>query len=384
VSIGIGSLLPGREMGKLAGRLVISTVLLFWLFLPSHAAKRKLTEIPVNGPFQLALDSRDNLYVVEHYGHRILRIDNTMSSVTVVAGNGKECCFKEGAPARSSSVYSVESIAVDTKGNIYFGGLNARDGAFIRKVDGSTSTVSTVAGRPSPSTRITPEGVRLLQADVGDPKGIVITKSGSLIVSIDMSYLLAELAGGVAKRVAGRGQKGYSGDDGLASEATFDLPSFLTSDANGNLFVADYFNHRVRRIDAKTQVVTTVAGNGSTQSSGDNGPAIKAGVVYPFGIAVDSEGNLYVIENGAATIRRVESKTGVIHTIAGTGHQGFSGDGGQAINAEISPAAIALDSVGNLYFSDVGNNRIRKIDTHTGITSTVVGNGLPKRKVIIE
>jgi trimeric autotransporter adhesin len=371
-------------MGKVAGRLVISAGLFFWLFLPSNATNRKPTELAVNGPFQLAFDSEDNLYVVEHYGHRILRIDDSMSSVRVVAGNGKECCFRDGAPARSSSIYSVESMAVDSKGDIYFGGLNARDGAFIRKVDGSTNTISTVAGRPSPSTPITPEGVPLLQADVRDPKGMVITKSGNLIVSIDMSYLLAELAGGDAKRVAGRGQKGYSGDDGLAIDATFDLPSFLTSDANGNLFVADYFNHRIRRIDAKSHVVTTVAGNGSTQSSGDNGPAVEAGVRYPFGMAVDSEGNLYVIENGAGTIRRVDSKTGSIHTIAGTGRQGFSGDGGPATKAQIEPAALALDSLGNLYFSDVENNRIRKIDAHTGIISTVVGNGLPKRKIIIE
>src|SRR5271166_3882103 len=106
-------------MGKLAGRLVVYTGLLFWLFLPLNAAKRRMTEIAVNGPFQLAFDSQDNLYVVEHYGHRILRIDDSMSSVRVVAGNGKECCFRDGAPARSSSIYSVESMVVDSKGDIY-------------------------------------------------------------------------------------------------------------------------------------------------------------------------------------------------------------------------------------------------------------------------
>jgi sugar lactone lactonase YvrE len=268
-------------MGKVAGRFVVSAGLLFWLFIPSNAAKRKLTEIAVNGPFQFAFDARDNLYVVEHYGNRILRIDNSTSSVKVVAGNGKECCFKEGAPAQSSSIYSIDSIAVDSKGNVYFAGRNARDDAFVRKIDGSTGTASTVAGHPSTSIRITLEGVPVLQADVGDPKGLVVTKSGSLIVSVDMSYLVAELADGYAKRVAGLGQKGYSGDGGLALDADFDLPSFLTSDQNGNLFVADYFNNRVRRIDAKSQIVTTVAGNGSSKSSGDDGPAAEAGVRYP-------------------------------------------------------------------------------------------------------
>ncbi|MDR3412096.1 MAG: hypothetical protein P4L87_14330 [Formivibrio sp.] len=369
-------------MHRSLGRWLVVAVLAFFVLLPLIAAKRQLTEIAINGPFQLAFDSQGNLYVVEHYGRRIVKIDAAMSSIQVVAGNGKECCFHEGASARSTAIYDVDSMVVDSKGNVYFGGLNARDGAFIRKLDSATNRVSTVAGQPSPSRRITPEGVPLLQADVRDTKGMVVTKSGSLIVSVDESYLLAELTSD-AKRVAGRGLKGFSGDGGRAIDATFDLPSFLTVDANGNLFVADYFNHRIRRIDVNTQIVTTVAGNGSTQSSGDNGPAIAAGVVYPFGIAVDSEGNLYVIENGAGTIRRVDSKTGFIHIIAGTGHQGFSGDGGQATKAEIMPAAIALDSRGNLYFSDIGNNRIRKIDTHTGVISSVVGNGLPKRKITI-
>jgi len=366
-------------MHRSLGRWLVVAALPLSVLLPLIAAKRQLTEFAINGPFQLAFDSQNNLYVVEHYGRRILKIDAAMSSIKVVAGNGKECCFQEGASARSTSIYDVDSMAVDSKGNVYFGGLNAKDGAFIRKLDSATNRVSTVAGRPSPSRRITLEGVPLLHADVRDPKGMVVTKSGNLIVSVDESYLLAELTSD-AKRVAGRGLKGFSGDGGLAIDATFDSPSSLTVDANGNLFVADYFNHRIRRINVNTQIVTTVAGNGSTQSSGDNGPAIAAGVVYPFGIAVDSERNLYVIENGAGTIRRVDSKTGFIHTVAGTGHQGFSGDRGQATKAEIAPAAIALDSTGNLYFSDIGNNRIRKIYTHTGIISTVVGNGLPKRK----
>jgi hypothetical protein len=101
-------------------------------------------------------------------------------------------------------------------------------------------------------------------------------------------------------------------------------------------------------------------------------------------MAIDSAGNLCLIENGAATIRCVDGKTGLIHTIAGTGHNGFSGDGGPATKAEISPDALALDSLGNLYFSDVQNNRVRKIDVNTRIISTVVGNGLPRRKIVVE
>jgi hypothetical protein len=118
--------------------------------------------------------------------------------------------------------------------------------------------------------------------------------------------------------------------------------------------VADYFNHRIRKIDATSHVISTVAGNGSKISSGDGGKATEAGVRYPFDIAIDQNDDLFLIENGAGTIRKVDSKTGVITTIAGNGHSGFSGDGGPALKAEVSPAAIALDSKGNLYMSDAG------------------------------
>lgn len=364
--------------------LLLSAALLLALLLPSDAAKRKLTEIAINGPYQLAFDSKDNLYVAEDYGGRILRIDSSMSSVRVVAGNGKQCCFKDDASARRVSIGSLECIAVDDSGDIYFAGVNARDGAFIRKVDGATGVVHAVAGGPAARAKITVEGIPLLDADIRDPRGIVLTDSGRLIISVDGSYLLAELAGGKAVRVAGRDQKGFSGDGGLAINATFDLPSFLASDAKGDLFVADYFNHRIRRIDAKTGIITTIAGNGDARSYGDNGPATEAGVGYPFGIAVDSREDVYLIENGVGTIRVIDRETGFIHTVAGTGKWGFTGDGGPATEAEIAPAAIALDSAGDLYFSDNENNRIRKVDTHTGIISTVVGNGLPKRKIIIE
>jgi sugar lactone lactonase YvrE len=364
--------------------LVFAIVFALLAFVPSRATKRKLTEYAINGPYQLAFDSRNNLYVAEHYGHRILKIDLSKSSASVVAGNGKECCFKEGASARSVSMYDIESMVVDMRGDIYLGGVNAKDGAFIREIDSATGAVRTIAGGPTARTQITANGVPPLEADVRDLKGMVFTQSRSLIFSVDGSHLLAELSDGKAVRVAGRAEKGFSGDGGPATNAKFDLPGFLTGDAEGDIFIADYFNHRIRRIDAQTGIVTTVAGNGAARSSGDGGSALETGIAYPFGIAVDSQDNLYLIENGSGTIRRVDKKTGLIATIAGTGHRGFSGDGGQAMKAKIAPAAIALDSLGNLYFSDISNNRIRKVDMHRGIISTVVGNGLPTRKVIIE
>jgi sugar lactone lactonase YvrE len=371
-------------MCKFLGRWFIVRIALLLLLLPLIAARHKPTDVALNGPFQLAFDPQDNLYVAEHYGNRIVRIDSNMGSVVVVAGNGKECCFREGALARETSVYDVYSLAVDAKGNVYFGGRNARDDAFVRKIDGLTGRINTVAGKRWPAFGISAAGIPSLQADVSDPKGLIVTKSGSLFVSVDGSNQIAELTA-FAKTVAGNAsRKSFSGDGGLAINAAFDLPSSLAMDRKGNLFVADYFNHRIRRIDADTQVVTTVAGNGVATSSGDDGLATEASIQYPFGIAVDSEGNLYIIENGTGTVRCVESKTGLIRTVAGTGQPGFSGDGELATQARLDPAGIAVDSHDRVFISDISDNRIRTIDRQTGIITTVAGNGLPKRKTLIE
>jgi DNA-binding beta-propeller fold protein YncE len=158
----------------------------------------------------------------------------------------------------------------------------------------------------------------------------------------------------------------------------------MAIDPSGNVFVADYFNHRIRRIDGQTGIVTTVAGNGSGVSSGEGQAAIDAGVPYPYALAVDSLGNLFIIENGTFKVRKVDANSGIIRTVAGTGHDGFSGDGGLATDADMNPVGIALDRQGNLYISDMVHNRIRRVDGETGVISTVAGNGLPRRKSHIE
>jgi streptogramin lyase len=122
----------------------------------------------------------------------------------------------------------------------------------------------------------------------------------------------------------------------------------------------------------------------ATFSSGDGGPATAAGVRYPYAIAADSGGNVFIVENSGFTVRRVDSARGIIETVAGTGRDGFSGDGGPATRAEINPSAIAVDRNGNLYISDIEHNRVRLIDANTGTISTVAGNGLPHRKRVTE
>lgn len=246
---------------------------------------------------------------------------------------------------------------------------------------GNSGRIETLARGEFPRPAL---GVRPSEANLSDPKGIVVTPNGKVLVSADESHIIVEL-GGTVRLVAGiEGQKGFSGDGGPASLARFDLPGAMAIDTHGNIFVADYFNHRIRRVDGQTGIVTTFAGNGSAVSSGDDQAAIHAGVPYPYALAVDSHGNLFIIENGTFKVRRVDAKSGLIQTVAGTGHDGFSGDGGPATAADMNPVGLAVDQHGNLYISDMEHNRIRLVDAATGNISTVAGNGMPHRKSVIE
>jgi sugar lactone lactonase YvrE len=175
--------------------------------------------------------------------------------------------------------------------------------------------------------------------------------------------------------IAGNGHFGYSGDGGAATLAQVNGVSKAILDSAGNLYIADKANNRVRKVAASTGIITTFAGNGTAGYSGDNGPAIDA-EVSPAGLALDSAGNLYIADETNNVIREVAAATGVITTVAGNGTAGYSGDTGAATSAELSqPSAIAVDSIGNLYIADYANDRIRKVTASTGIISTFAGNG---------
>ena len=181
---------------------------------------------------------------------------------------------------------------------------------------------------------------------------------------------------GAIRAFAGTGQQGYAGDGGAATKATLNQPFHCSQDRQGNFYLADTFNQRIRKVAAGTGTISTVVGNGQKGYSGDGGSAIQATLNEPYGVLPDGDGNLFIVDRLNAAIRRVDAKTGIITTYAGNGQKGYSGDGGPAAQATMKePNAFDFDPQGNLYVADVADNRIRKIDRKTGTISTVCGTG---------
>jgi sugar lactone lactonase YvrE len=175
--------------------------------------------------------------------------------------------------------------------------------------------------------------------------------------------------------IAGTGLPGFNGDDRPAVEAHLNFPRGLAVDAEGNLYVADTFNHRVRKITPEGMILT-VAGTGRAGFSGDGDLAVRAELRFPLAVAVDVEGRLYIADAGNNRVRRVD-RDGVIVTIVGTGKRGFEGDGGPATAAALdTPAALAFDKEGHLLIADMGNHRIRRVDS-SGTITTLAGKGTP-------
>jgi streptogramin lyase len=181
---------------------------------------------------------------------------------------------------------------------------------------------------------------------------------------------------------AGSGRKGYGGDGGPAVDARLDQPFHCDLDAAGNLYVAEAGNHCVRRVDLKTGTITTVAGSGARGYGGDGGPATRATLNEPYAVAVDTNGDLYVVDRLNAVVRKVEGKTAVITTVAGNGKKGYGGDGGPAVDAMLrEPNDCCLDGKGGLLIADVADWRVRRLDVKAGTISTFAGTGKPAGKV---
>ncbi len=276
--------------------------------------------------------------------------------ITTIAGNHIAGYTGDGGPATAAELVDLYGIAFDYLGNTYI--ADSYDGV-IRKIN-TSGIISTVVPAYGPAY---------------DVLNIAVDATGDLYISYPDMDLVKKVSGGVSNIVAGGVGSGYTGDGGPATLAKMNSPQGLAVDVFGNLYIADVVNNVIRKVDAATGIISTIAGTGTAGFYlGEGGPATAAELYGPQYVAVDALGNVYV-NDGVARIRKIVASSGNIYTIAGNGTYGFSGDGGPATDAPFfGPNGIAVDGLGNVYIADGGNNRIRKV-TPPGIITTIAGNG---------
>ena len=302
------------------------------------------------------------------------------SAITTVAGNGTAgyVAAQDGGLAIQAELDEPFGTAVDAMGNLY---IADRANNRIRRVDAATGIITTVnLQRQAPVYSADPE----TDPRLNGPRAVALDPSGNLYIADTQNQRVLKLdAAGILKTIAGTGTAGYrAAQEGRpARQAQLDSPSGVAVDAAGNVYIADYNNQRVRRIDAVTSIITTVAGTGDAgyMASQDGGPATAAELNHPGGIAVDGTGNLYIADTDNHRIRKVDASTRKITTVAGSGTAGYSvrDEGTSALRAALNaPCGVAIDAHGNLYIADYSNNRIRKVTATTNIITTLAGNGI--------
>lgn len=290
--------------------------------------------------------------------------------IQTVAGNGNNGLL--GTTSTTGTVlYNPYDVAVDAQGNLYIAELSDN---VIGKVDVKTGAVTIVAGNQA--SGFSGDGGPAVKARLAQPESVAVDRAGNIYIADSGNERVRRVDAktGRITTIAGRGRGGFSGDGGPAVRALLSSPSSVAVDREGNVYIADQGNHRIRRVDMKTGIITTVAGGGARGHLGDGGPATAAYLDGPSGVAVDAAGNIYIADHYGQRVRKVD-RSGTITTIAGTGFPGFSGDLSDARDASLNyPTDVAVDARGDVYISDTNNSRIRVINT-SGIISTVAGLG---------
>jgi len=312
----------------------------------------------IGQPQAVAFDGSDNLYIADIANSVVWMVSASTGNISVVAGTGTSGNGAVGGQATETALSRPSGVAIDKSGDIF---IADTDNGIIRKVAAQTGVITTIAG-PGVSSTLG-DGGPATSAYIGIADGIAFDKAGNLYIADTGTSRIRMIAAntGIISTVAGGGTAGQLGDGGLATAAYIWSPEDIALDGANNLYILDAGNERIRNVNASTGIITTIAGNGTFGATGDGGLATAAEINVQQGIAVDGSGNVY-FSNFQDTIRRVDAVTQIVTTIAGDGYWGYGGDGGAATMAELfDPAGLAFDAVGSLYISDSANDAVRKV-----------------------
>ena len=337
-------------------------------YAPAKTTKKMATEMEISLVDGIATDKQGNIFISIREHNIISRID-TSGTMTQFAGSGESGYAGDGGPAINARLRTPAGLTFDSKGNLY---IADRENHRVRKVD-TKGNITTVVGNGMAG--FSGDGGPAVEASLNLPSGLVVDDKGNLFVSDRSNDRIRVVdKNGIIRTYAGSGVAGYGGDAGPALRAQLDKPFGLALDKKGNLYIADRNNNRVRRVTPEG-IMTTVAGDGGFFFMGDNGPAYRASVAGPTGVVVDKDGNLYIADRNNNRIRIVDP-LGMIRTVVGTGQQDYNGDSEVARETNLYlPFGLALDKKGNLLVIDRSHYRIRRIDPKAGKVETVAGNG---------
>lgn len=328
------------------------------------------TAASLAAPAQIAYDTAGNLYIADLNDNVIRKVD-LAGIITTVAGTGEQGFSGDGGPATGAQLDSPAGVAVDASGNIYIADTHNHR---IRKVSGGTITTIAGTGTAGFSGDSGPAASALLS----NPTALAVDSSGNLYVADTDNHRIRKLTitptTVTITTVAGNGEQGFSGDGSAATAAAIDSPNGVAVDAAGAIYIGDTHNQRVRMVNI-SGIISTLAGNGNKTFGGDNGSGTSASLARPRGLSVDAQGNIYVADSDNNRIRLIaNTNTGSsIKTVAGNGSQGFAGDGGPAVNAILdTPRAPAALSDGAFALSDTNNQLVRLVGTD-GVIHTIAG-----------
>ena len=323
----------------------------------------------LHSPLAITSDHAGNIYIADAGNNIVRKIDHASGITTVIAGNGCNEDYGDSGPATEAAIYLPSGLAIDVAGNLY---IADNENSVIRKVN-TSGIITTIAGSGS-IHGFSGDNGPAINALLNVPAGVAVDDSGNVYIADENNNRVRKInTAGIITTIAGTGSPGYSGNGSAAIAARLHNPVGVAVDGAGNIYVADMYNSAIRKINT-SGIISTIAGNGTAGYTGDGGAATSAQLFFPTSVFVDGAGNVYIGDNQNNVIRKVDN-SGIITTIAGNATNGFSGDSGPAVSASLSlPYGVTVDSAGNIYIADQGNNRVRMVNS-SGSISTFAGPG---------